>query len=466
MTQIPRHFIIGLIAFCILFTEIDANTAVDSRGEINVQGDNQARVPASSTAALIMTLSIDRSLAEPGEDIKTIEIRLPTGFIVQPSNLRSVSRDGQPIAATAEVTGNALRIVLARKIDDFSNSLYEMIFDSKTPVPTGEVTFKVQLRNPQDISIGASIKPGNVDGKKNNDDFTLQIIPNVPPDAVQGFAVEIDPTGENDVTIRWQKSEDPDVNGYFIYRDTDPRIAVENRSATVFQDVNVTGGNHSYVIEAYKTSLLRSPRSEPMRVDVPEDRTPPSPPERLVVTTTGGEIKVTWNSSPTRDVAEYQIFFGALGEQLSPLTDKTGRDVKISADEPDEFIDRRPLGIGVFTYAIEAIDEAGNNSEQISQTLRILGEPFPNPFTPLSIDTDFSRIVFPARALEDAEGEFIVLIFDVTGVLVRELKADPGGRELEWDGKDEDGEIVESGVYVYQMQVGGSFKTGTLIVAK
>ena len=74
--------------------------------------------------------------------------------------------------------------------------------------------------------------------------------------------------------------------------------------------------------------------------------------------------------------------------------------------------------------------------------------------------------MFPARAIEDAEGEFTVLIFNINGGLVRELIGDAGARELEWNGEDEDGNLVESGVYVYQMQVGESFKTGTVIVAK
>ena len=78
----------------------------------------------------------------------------------------------------------------------------------------------------------------------------------------------------------------------------------------------------------------------------------------------------------------------------------------------------------------------------------------------------FNRVVFPARAIEDAEGEFTVLIFNINGGLVIELKGDAGARELEWNGQDEDGKVVESGVYVYQMQVGESFKTGTLIVVK
>ena len=109
----------------------------------------------------------------------------------------------------------------------------------------------------------------------------------------------------------------------------------------------------------------------------------------------------------------------------------------------------------------------GNRSEQISQILRILGRPFPNPFTPLSNNPDFNRVVFPARAIEGVEGEFSVLIFNINGVLIRELKsADPGARDLDWDGKDELGNVVESGVYVYQIQVGESYDTGTVIVAK
>ena len=48
-------------------------------------------------------------------------------------------------------------------------------------------------------------------------------------------------------------------------------------------------------------------------------------------------------------------------------------------------------------------------------------------------------------------------------MLVKTLTALPGETELTWDGRDEAGEIVESGVYVYQLQVGERFKTGTLI---
>ena len=64
-------------------------------------------------------------------------------------------------------------------------------------------------------------------------------------------------------------------------------------------------------------------------------------------------------------------------------------------------------------------------------------------------------------------GEFTVLIYDINGMLVKTLNPDgPDATKLTWDGRDEAGEIVESGIYVYQLQVGESFTIGTLIIAK
>ena len=124
------------------------------------------------------------------------------------------------------------------------------------------------------------------------------------------------------------------------------------------------------------------------------------------------------------------------------------------------------MSIGSFTYAVIAIDEADNKSAPIQKKLRIFDKPYPNPFTPLSSDEDFNQVVFPARAIEDASGEFTVRIYAIDGMLIKTLTALPGETKLTWDGRDEAGEIVESGVYVYQLQIAESFKTGTVIVAK
>ena len=466
-----KNIVITLTLIVSLFITMNGYGAVTSVGEINVVGETKGVVPASSTVPLIVTLIIDRSLAEPGEEIKTIEIAMPSGFLTQSSYFKSILRDRNPIVARAVVSGgNVLRVELADVINDLQNSIYEITFRCQTPnIVALEAVFRARLRNRDDAPIGEFIRPGQADGKLNNDDFTLQVIPNVPPDSVIGFTAEADTTGENDVTLHWQKSTDLDVNGYFIYRDRNdaPSINVENRSSTTFRDINVTPGKHTYQITAYKTLFLQSERSPIQTVDVSPDTAAPEPPTMLSITISSEGVEVVWKPSASRDVTEYRVLFGSSEtDGLEPLSNGVLQRTPEDEINGYKLIDDRLLSIGSFTYAVIAIDEADNESAPTQKKLRIFDKPYPNPFTPLSPDEDFNQVVFPARALEDASGEFTVLIYDIDGMLVKTLTALPGETEVIWDGRDEAGEIVESGIYVYQLQVGESFKTGTLIVAK
>ncbi len=463
-----KKTLIILVLIVNLFISISGYAAVTSVGEINVVDQTDGVVPASTTAPLIVTLLVDRSLAEPGEEIKIIEIVMPSGFLTQSDRFKGISRDQNPLAARAVVSGgNILRVELADVINDLQNSRYEIIFDCQTPnTITLSAAFRVRLRNLEDTPIGEFIRPGQADGKLNNDDFTLQVIANVPPGPVIGFTAEADTTGENDVTLRWQNSADPDVNGYLIYRGKEDSINVKGRSSTTFRDVNVPPGEHTYQITAYKTILLQSERSPIQTVNVSEDTAAPEPPTMLNITTSNDGVEISWKPSVSRDVTRYEVSFGSSGTEPKPLPD--GVLQRTAEDEVAgyRFIDERILSVGSFTYAVIAVDEADNISIAAQAKLRIFAKPYPNPFTPLSPDTDFNQVIFPARAIEDASGEFTVLIYDIDGMLVKTLVALPGETELTWDGRDETGEIVESGVYVYQLQVGENFKTGTVIVAK
>lgn len=460
-------FLIFVLIISLLFTHYSYG-AVTSQGEINVAGQTKGIVPASSTVPLIVTLQIDRSLAEIGEEIKTIEIIMPNGFVPQVSDFDSILRDKETLKAKAIISGNALRIELAQTIVDTQNSRYEIAFDCRTSNNFFEAVFRVLLRNNDDVPIGEYIEEGQADGKLNNDDFTLQVIPNVPPAPVSGFTAEADKTGENDVTLRWQKSTDPDVNGYLIYRDKDFQINVENRASTTFRDVDVLPGNHTYEITAYKTLFLQSGRSPTQTVEVSEDTAAPEPPNMLRVVTSSEGIEVSWKPSVTRDTTRYQILFGSSEiDTLEPLPDGEISTDGTSHESSDfKFVDRRPLSVGSYIYAVVAIDEVDNESAPVKVRFRIFDKPYPNPFTPLSDDPDFNTLIFPARAVEDVEGEFSVLLFNLNGVLVKTLTAQLGETELKWDGKKESGETVESGIYIYQLQVGNSIKTGTIIVVK
>lgn len=464
---------ISLLILCFFITHISFG-AVTSIGEINVAGETKGIVPASSTVTLLVTLVIDRSQAVTGEEIMVIEITMPSGYQTTVADFKHILRDRIELGSKAETSGgNVLRVVLNEPIIDFQNSVYEIAFDCRTPENFGETVFRARLRNTEDSPIGEYIRSGPADGKQNNDDFTLQVIPNKPPAPVLGFTVTPDTTGENDVTLRWQKSTDLDVNGYVIYRDDDVQIDVEQRESTTFLDVNVPPGDHTYQITAFKTKILQSERSPIQSVNVSEDTAPPKPPNAIRIVTSSEGIVVYWEPSVSRDVSKYRIMFGSADSAtLIPLpnneisAEKTANDTTANTFYELRYVDNRQLSTGSFTYAIVAIDEAENESAPAQKRLRIFDKPYPNPFTPLSPDPDFNTVVFPTRTIDDAEGEFSVLLYNLNGVLIKSLIAELGETELKWDGKNENGEIVESGIYIYQLQVGDSFKTGTIILAK
>ena len=63
-------------------------------------------------------------------------------------------------------------------------------------------------------------------------------------------------------------------------------------------------------------------------------------------------------------------------------------------------------------------------------------------------------------------------IFDIRGALVRDLTSeieyihDVGIAETLWDGKDENGNIVNSGIYIYQIETGKDVINGTIVVVR
>jgi len=91
-----------------------------------------------------------------------------------------------------------------------------------------------------------------------------------------------------------------------------------------------------------------------------------------------------------------------------------------------------------------------------------LGNNYPNPFNPET------RVVYGVP--EDLSGnEHMSLeIYNVQGQLVRELDVDqaPGWHEVTWDGKNEQGVVAPTGLYLTRFAVGAMVKTGKMTMVK
>ncbi len=58
-------------------------------------------------------------------------------------------------------------------------------------------------------------------------------------------------------------------------------------------------------------------------------------------------------------------------------------------------------------------------------------------------------------------------VFDLQGAKVGDLSVfDGDDTKMTWNGKDDEGVSVRSGIYIYQIKLGGSRLTGTVVVAK
>jgi hypothetical protein len=128
---------------------------------------------------------------------------------------------------------------------------------------------------------------------------------------------------------------------------------------------------------------------------------------------------------------------------------------------------------------LEIEGEAGTNAEltlideahNIDHTLELqpipevfqLSQNYPNPFNP-STTVHFS---IPARLDEGAPVQ--LRIYNALGALVRTLvdeKMLPGLYAAQWNGKNDHGEPVASGIYIYQIIVGEFKATKRMTMVK
>ncbi|MEO1052458.1 MAG: C25 family cysteine peptidase [Bacteroidota bacterium] len=136
------------------------------------------------------------------------------------------------------------------------------------------------------------------------------------------------------------------------------------------------------------------------------------------------------------------------------------------ADEENDFrVEFQPqnLADGVYTLRVDASDVSGNSSgtEPFSINFEVINEsqitnfyPYPNPF---STSTQF---VFTLTGAEIPD-EIKIQIMTVSGKIVREITQDELGpirignniTDYAWDGKDEFGDQLANGVYIYRVVV-------------
>jgi hypothetical protein len=194
----------------------------------------------------------------------------------------------------------------------------------------------------------------------------------------------------------------------------------------------------------------------------------PQSPVNLVGSVSGGDVVLTWSPNPEGDLASYAVYCdssaGFVPTVANFVTSVAAGDTSVSLGPAS----------GVAHYKISAIDAAGyaggySNEAQVDGTTDARDPQLPlrfhlyantpnpfNPYTRIDFELDYARHVS-------------VAIYDLAGRRVRHLVDSPmpaGRHSTLWDGRDQRGRRVASGVYFSRMQSDDRVQTRKMVMLK
>lgn len=246
----------------------------------------------------------------------------------------------------------------------------------------------------------------------------------------------------NDVYLSWVDSlETNDITGFEIYRDSVLISAISNPAISDYFDYALDSNLYSYYVVALFDSLDSVISNvEYINVTLPA-------PMNLTGTYNPPNIILQWDSPPfSRDLNYYNIY----------------RDDEVIGQAASTFYLDEYVPPDWLQYYVTAIYDGGYESgpsnhfynpsdvddyEFAELRTELIGN-YPNPFNP---STNFSFTL--------ARDDFIDLsIYNLKGQKIISLVndyLDKGYHSLKWNGIDDYGKKVESGLYLYKLKVSG-----------
>jgi|Deesub1362B_J571_1020462.scaffolds.fasta_scaffold02822_7 hypothetical protein len=161
---------------------------------------------------------------------------------------------------------------------------------------------------------------------------------------------------------------------------------------------------------------------------------------------------IMWEPNREADLAGYRVYWGTSSRSYRWVVD-VGKATEYEVTG---------LEAGTrYYFAVTAYDLAGNESDFSAEVSAVPGQPnsatpsvfvifqnYPNPFNPSTVIPFY----LPERGLVE------LVVLNSSGQLVRRLIADelgPGYHEVSWDGLDDAGQPVASGVYFVHGKTAG-----------
>ncbi|HEU4928802.1 MAG TPA: FlgD immunoglobulin-like domain containing protein [Candidatus Krumholzibacteria bacterium] len=211
-------------------------------------------------------------------------------------------------------------------------------------------------------------------------------------------------------------------------------------------------------IEGYQDDLAGAPA---VGIRVSDDGPLPVFITRFEAVQSGEAVEIAWELSSDEPVDTYRLYrrAGTAAAVLIAQGDAAATRSFLDSDvEP------------ATTYQYELVIRTENGDEYRSQPATVttaeltlaLGQNHPNPFNP-STTIPFT---IPSG---DSDRHVKLIVFDTAGRAVRTLLNETkssGTHSVTWDGRDDGGRMVSSGVYFYVLDVGGDRRTRKMVLLK
>lgn len=148
-------------------------SAVESFGEINT-ADNTGTILASSLTELVLSMKIDMSKAEPGEEIKSIEMAIPKGLSIEQKNIKLKIDDKYVSGISPSIQpGNSIIFALTDLVAKTSYIAIEFAVEASPSLSNMDLPFIVIFNTIANNKIILT-RDKNVDGISNNDSLALK----------------------------------------------------------------------------------------------------------------------------------------------------------------------------------------------------------------------------------------------------------------------------------------------------
>ncbi|MEA3285796.1 MAG: family 10 glycosylhydrolase [Candidatus Marinimicrobia bacterium] len=193
-----------------------------------------------------------------------------------------------------------------------------------------------------------------------------------------------------------------------------------------------------------------------------KDDMPPNPPLNVLHVFEGDNV-ITWDRPPAAadgDTTAGYVLYGAA--ELPIDTEDAANIVAILAGTDTVYVDEITDS---YRYVISSLDKLNTESAAITAqwpadikepTLNasqfVMSQNFPNPFNPITT----IRYSLPRQV------EVTLAIYDISGQLIQRLLSDSqpaGSYDIQWQGMDDHGRQVSTGVYFCRLMVGDNSKT-------